>query len=212
MINEVIQKSTMELIKDRIVLIITNELTNQLALTASSTDPDEIAYREQLLTFWNSKSVLNIFRDRFQTLQPEEYNAIIVNVVQERDENGSNALTKPESEFAIDFLVRAKSEDGKRGDLKSNEILQRISSTVRMVFLTAIYMRLGFDTKFIRRQNVLSRKFYVPESNDSDHISGVTLTLQVDYEESIIQSTPVILKGNDSKLADRFTITTDTED
>lgn len=212
MINVVIPKSKMELIKDRIVLIITNELTNQVALTESSTDPEKMEYNEQLKTFWNSKGDLNIFQDRFQSLQPEEYNAIVVNVVQETDNSGSNALTKPESEFAIDFLVRAKSDNDKRGDLKSNEILQRISSSVRMVFLTAIYMRLGFDTKFIQRQNVLSRKFYVPESSDSDHISGVTLTLRVDYDESIIQSVPVILKGNDSKLAGRYTITTDTEE
>ena len=212
MINVIIPKSKLELIKDRIELIISNEMTSQKALATASVDPLDIPYKEALESFW-SDGTLNLFKDRFQELQPEEYNAIIVNALEEKDENGSPRTTKPDSTFAIDFLARAKSEDDKRGDEVVNEILQRVSGAIRMVFLTATYVRLGFDTtdKFIRRQNVTNRKFYVPNSNDSEHISGVTLTLQVDYDEQIIQSVPIILKGNDSVLSN-FTIKTDTEE
>ena len=212
MINQIIPKSKLEIIKDRIKLIITNEMTAQKVLATASAVADDIAYKEMLETFWNGDN-LNIFKDRFQELQSEEYNAIIINPLEERDENGTLRITKPESTFAIDFLARAKSDDNKRGDEAVNELLQRVSGVIRMVFLTATYMRLGFDTtdKFIRRQNITSRKFYVPNSNDSDHVSGVTLTLQVDYDEEIIQSVPIILKGNDSILSN-FTIKTDTEE
>jgi len=211
-INQIIPKSKLEIIKDRIKLIITNEMTAQKVLATASAVADDIAYKEMLETFWNGDN-LNIFKDRFQELQSEEYNAIIINPLEERDENGTLRITKPESTFAIDFLARAKSDDNKRGDEAVNELLQRVSGVIRMVFLTATYMRLGFDTtdKFIRRQNITSRKFYVPNSNDSDHVSGVTLTLQVDYDEEIIQSVPIILKGNDSILSN-FTIKTDTEE
>lgn len=213
MINQIIPKSKLEIIKDRIKLIITNEMTAQKVLATASAVADDIAYKEMLETFWNGDN-LNIFKDRFQELQSEEYNAIIINPLEERDENGTLRITKPESTFAIDFLARAKSDDNKRGDEAVNELLQRVSGVIRMVFLTATYMRLGFDTtdKFIRRQNITSRKFYVPNSNDSDHVSGVTLTLQVDYDEEIIQSVPVILKGNDTILSDSFNINTDTEE
>jgi len=212
-INQIIPKSKLEIIKDRIKLIITNEMTAQKVLATASAVADDIAYKEMLETFWNGDN-LNIFKDRFQELQSEEYNAIIINPLEERDENGTLRITKPESTFAIDFLARAKSDDNKRGDEAVNELLQRVSGVIRMVFLTATYMRLGFDTtdKFIRRQNITSRKFYVPNSNDSDHVSGVTLTLQVDYDEEIIQSVPVILKGNDTILSDIFNINTDTEE
>jgi len=212
-INQIIPKSKLEIIKDRIKLIITNEMTAQKVLATASAVADDIAYKEMLETFWNGDN-LNIFKDRFQELQSEEYNAIIINPLEERDENGTLRITKPESTFAIDFLARAKSDDNKRGDEAVNELLQRVSGVIRMVFLTATYMRLGFDTtdKFIRRQNITSRKFYVPNSNDSDHVSGVTLTLQVDYDEEIIQSVPVILKGNDTILSDSFNINTDTEE
>lgn len=188
-------------------------MTAQKVLATASAVADDIAYKEMLETFWNGDN-LNIFKDRFQELQSEEYNAIIINPLEERDENGTLRITKPESTFAIDFLARAKSDDNKRGDEAVNELLQRVSGVIRMVFLTATYMRLGFDTtdKFIRRQNITSRKFYVPNSNDSDHVSGVTLTLQVDYDEEIIQSVPVILKGNDTILSDSFNINTDTEE
>jgi len=211
MISQIIPISYMETIKDRIKLIITDELTNQKTLSTGSAIPAVAKYNQQLTTFWTG-SALNIFKDRFQPLNEDTLNAIVINVVKETDSEGSTSKTQATATFSIDVMGDANS-GSQAGDENINETLQRISSTIRHIFLTPLYVRLGFDTgeMFIRSVRVKERTFYIPETNDANHLTGVSLSLEVEYDEKIIQGVPVVLKSNDTTFAQRFKLKTETE-
>jgi hypothetical protein len=206
MISQIIPVSYLETIKARIKEIITNELTNQKTLSTGSAVPAVIKYNQQLLTFFKS-TVLNIYCDRFQQLNEDELNGIVINVSKEDDSKGSTAKSQVTTTFTIDVVADALT------DVLANETVQRISSSIRHIFLTPLYVRLGFDTgeMFIRSVRVTGRTFYVPESNDANNLTGVSIGLEVQYDEKIIQGVPVVLERNDSTIAQRFSIKTETE-
>lgn len=200
MIETVISNTGLATVRDKLAYIITTELTNQRSLATGT-------YKEQLDTFWNADNELNIFVDRNIPLDPSELNGIVIVPVRETNENGSQVRTQVTSEFNIFFPGESNEENP---DTDINKTLERISGVVKNILNSGIYVTLGFNPGFIASRKVTERSFFIPVSNDSQSLNGVTLTVMVEYDEQHYLKNPVELLGNTTTTG-RYKIITDYE-
>ncbi len=200
MIDVVIGNTGLATVRDKLAYIITTELTNQRSLATGT-------YKTQLDTFWNANNELNIFVDRNIPLDPSELNGIVIAPVKETNDNGSQVRTQVTAEFNIFFPGESNEENP---DTDINKTLERISGVVKNILNSGVYVTLGFNQGFIASRKVTERSFFIPISNDSQSLNGVTLTVMVEYDEQHYLKNPVELLGNTTTTG-RYKIITDYE-
>lgn len=205
MINVVIPKTGIEILKPQIALIILQELNNQKTIATGD-------YLEALESFYSSNGNLNIFVDRYHALNENELNAIVITATRESTANGSiggkHIVT---SEFTIDVIGQAKGNSNIYGDVKNNQILNRISGVIKQILLAGEYSSLGLTPGTISHKEVQTRNFYKPNSQDANNLNGIETVLSVEYDEKVLQQDSKILNGNDSEIGTidgRFSINT----
>ena len=155
----------MELIGNKIALILADELNNQFELTG-----DDI-YK------------CDVWSQRLIPFDKTELPAI--NVVFNRAVNSDNTPETSKFEYVFNITVGVNSKTSKlmRGDVSTSKKLLKLASVIRFILMNPYYQTLGFDEKFIYTRSIDSIDITSYDSNDGTYTFAMMLDFRVTVEE-----------------------------
>lgn len=152
-ITDIIASQAFEVVRDRIGLILKEELDNQYALS------NEDALKAQ------------VFKERFSSFDKEELPAI--NVTFDRVEYGQQdqRQTNGTCIYYIDAYANAKTNSAASGDERAKSRLHRLLGVCRAILEDPQYKKLGFTNPLVMYRNVSS--IGIAPSDHNDGLSSV---------------------------------------
>lgn len=172
-----------ELIRDRIGIILADEIANQVTLSG------------------NAEINAKVFSERYYPVSKEE--VPIINILLDRVNYVNNTSIQSEGNytFSIDAYTSAKSTVTEKGDSKSNIRMQKILGIVRSILESPFYLTLDFPKGFIGGTKVPSIEILDPVKNqDTATIVMGRLTFEVRADESVEQQKAVTAEGYDTQV------------
>ena len=169
-LNSIVPLQQFELIRDRIALIISEELTQQLYLGITGIDP----------TF-------TVFVERFSQPNISEFPIINVSLLEGDYDNQDARSDDGIYSFAIDVYTASKTKaDGFPGDTSSMMKLQRFMGVIRAIFRNPIYRTLLFPAPSISSVRVSKIAIAQPkDDHESMNVMQGRVLLKVRVPESV---------------------------
>lgn len=182
LIEEKIQPQNFELIRTRIGEILTLELANQVTL---------IGDNNLNATVWE---------ERFTPFTNDEMPAINVSL-----DNGTNDQYNPiddrfDYQYNIDVYTKSKGTALEIGDLKSQQVLQRLCGIVRAILRDSHYTTLGFSSPIIATRHVSSIQIGQPYDKDGNFMAMARITFIVRAIETNGLQREVEASGYDTEV------------
>ena len=185
-------KSAFEIVRDKVAIIVYNEMINQRNLSAPAGALPNAEYFEFISKFFKSNIVgdmlPNIFVERFTRLNTSELNALNIYYDRSTLSKGTQISNqRSDSRFQIDFFVAHKGTEDSKGDSLAAKDLHKIMGVVRNIIMHTIYITLGFSKPFIQRRWIKELNAYKPNENENkvnvDNIITGNLSLSVEFDE-----------------------------
>lgn len=184
LINYELPTRAYELIRDRIALIIEDELVQQAAIT----------YEDLFL--------LPVYVQRSKPFDPSEVRMINVSVESGRFDNQTVIDSDGEYTFFVDVFGIGSYNGVDDGDKLASFEVQRLAGTIQGILSSPLYVTLGFDRPFIMRAKVTGFEPGTIDRGESANISVCRVTFVVKSSQneisqpainSFITSTQVLL-------------------
>lgn len=199
-IGYIIGESNTEKVRDRIALILAENLANQRTLIEAETTPTP----EMLLTLEAIPE--KVFLERFVRPSEDEYPWL--NVI--LDSSPLDELTGIESQtdiakFTIQSVAKAKSTNDKDGDEKAAILLHRLLMLCRHIIMSPVHITLDFEPGFIGSVTAGNLLISQPDKGiDNGYLIGGQITVAVKIEETQnkIEGVPLNESGTTHKLYD----------
>lgn len=171
-ISSIIPQQNAQKVRDRIGLILADELSNQATLDPTNTALDGIA----------------VGIGRSAGINPEiiPYVNVLVDRMSYDNENqgqSDNTVT-----FAIDVYQKAKYDNAKGGDENCETQIMNIMGMIRFILNNPQYKRLDFDAGFIQRRQVKEIQLADPAAKNS----VVTQKARMLYEVKIVETVELL--------------------
>lgn len=183
-ITNIIPKSNFELVREKIGVILLEELTNQKVLQEDDFPEDVNVYSERITPIDNAEQ-------------------IIVNVLLDSANYGN--FTEKDSQgrtiFYIDLYTTGQASDDKSGSLDSSERLQRFLRMCRYILASTLYNTLGFDPGFIGGTYVENFQILDPaQKEDSAFTRFARIQFAVRIQENQDMWEGVLITGADTQV------------
>lgn len=186
-LNYIIAVSNFEIVRDKIALILKEEMDNQ-ALLRGSGDP----------VVPDPNYTANFYTERFSPVGKEEGNVITVDVEGGQLDNRTNVTQSFECKFNIDIYVGAK-ETETTGYYNSAVKLHRLAGLVRHIIQSPNYYNLGLSGVESRSASLIQFARVSDEQNAAfSRMGRVTLTVRIHEESSAISVTEA--EGYDTEI------------
>ena len=177
-----IPESNFEAIRDRIAIILKEEMDNQSLLHGS--DPDYTA---------------NFYTERFSPVGKEEGNVIVVDIEGGPLDNQTPKSQSLEFIYNIDIYTNSKETSSNTGYYNSAVKLHRLTGLVRHIIQSPYYDRLDFPDGIIERRSINKIQFArVNDEQDGSFSRMGRLTLTVRAYEQSNEITPLTTSGYDT--------------
>lgn len=173
LINYELPTRAYELIRDRIALIIEDELVQQAAVT----------YEDLFL--------LPVYVQRSKPFDPSEVRMINVSVESGRFDNQTVIDSDGEYTFFVDVFGIGSYNGVDDGDKLASFEVQRLAGTIQAILSSPLYVTLGFDRPFIMRAKVTGFEPGTIDRGESANISVCRVTFVVKSSQNEI-SQPAI--------------------
>lgn len=173
LINYELPTRAYELIRDRIALIIEDELVQQAAIT----------YEDLFL--------LPVYVQRSKPFDPSEVRMINVSVESGRFDNQTVIDSDGEYTFFVDVFGIGSYNGVDDGDKLASFEVQRLAGTIQGILSSPLYVTLGFDRPFIMRAKVTGFEPGTIDRGESANISVCRVTFVVKSSQNEI-SQPAI--------------------
>lgn len=155
-LNYDILDSNLELIRDRIGVILKEELDNQ-----ATRQGDE-------------NLTADIFVERYTPPDISEEKIIIVGIDRGTYEHQTSLDQRADFNYTIDIYTSGKQSSTEPGYLNSSKKLHRLAGLVRSILMAPAYIRLGFDTvPIIARRSVNAMAFDPTNDQEDLNFSGL---------------------------------------
>jgi len=184
-INTIIPAQSFEIIRDKIALILKEELLNQATLAA------------------NPKLNAIVYVERYSPPNSSEVTDVpIVNVLLGQGDYSNQDVTQSTGTYLyfIDVYTKAKANDDKGGDERAIISLQKILGICRGILEATQYLTLGFTAPFVMGRKINSIQIAGPSDPGADSLVRGRLILQVMAPEYQELSTANILDGTDTTV------------
>jgi hypothetical protein len=173
-LNQIIPAQNFEVIRDRIPVILVDELSNQATLTGNP-DLNADVWSERIIPF-------------------DAANMPAVNILLSR--GTSNFFTAVEGVYIytyfVDVYTKAKSTDGERGGHLASIKLHRLLGVIRAILENPSYRTLGFPMPSLEHTAVTDIAIADPKnSQDANSVMMGRLTFTVQVRETTQLITPV---------------------
>jgi len=184
-INTVIPAQSFEIIRDKIALILKEELANQATLAV------------------NPKLNATVYIERYSPPNSSELSEVpIVNVLLGQGDYSNQDVTQSTGTYLyfIDIYTKEKANDDKGGDERAIISLQKILGVCRGILEATQYLTLGFTYPFVMGRKINSIQIAGPGDPGSDSLVRGRLILEVrvpEYQETV---TANVLDGTDTTV------------
>ena len=181
-ITDGINVGAFELIRDRIGLILAEELPSQATIKA------------------DTELIAKVWIERFIPFSHTELPAVNVSLSDGNYEDKVRLSQHGKYQFTIDVLDKAKSMDDVGGDQRASVKVQKITNICRGILSHPLYNTLAFAAPFIEHTKVESIKIGNP-GNDKESLNIVLarITFTVDAPENFAPKTPLDVAGYTTK-------------
>jgi len=182
-ITTAIPEQAFELIRDKIGLIIADELAAQFVL-----NPDP-------------RIDAPVFIERIVPIDKSE--TPVINILYSRSNYDNNTAIKSDGEntYNIDVYSKGKSKEGEQGDTLAMIALARLLGVIRAILESPHYLTLGFAPPFIKKTTVTGIQVADPRDNqDGANMMMGRLTFTVDAVDVTEQIQPVDAEGYDTQV------------
>lgn len=177
-----IQSQAYEIIRDRILIILMDEMDLQQQLTY---DPD---------------LELQFFLERLIAIDKEEVDSVVVSLAAGEYLNENQGSSDGNYTFYVDCYCKSKSRDGEDGFTRSNVKLQKLLGIMRFILKNPIYKTLGFTTPFIMNLTISNIDIKGMDSTDAANTSMGRLTLKIRANETTSLLDGVRVSGYDTRV------------
>lgn len=182
-ITTIIGQQAFEIIRDRICEILTDEISNQFALTQ------------------DSNLNLKVWKERSVPFDHSELPAVNVQLVRGEAVTQDAKSTDDTYTFFIECHSKAKSTDDENGDVKATLRNHRITGVVRAILHDARYITLGIEAPFIINRRVQSIEFAMVETaTDTLSIAPSRISFAVKVPEKVDLKSVRIIEGFQTQL------------
>lgn len=183
-LNYDIAPSNLELIRDRIGIILKEELDNQATRQA-----------DELLT-------AEIFTERYTPPDEQEDRIIIIGIDRGTYEHQTSLDQRADFNFTIDIYTKGKQSQAESGYLNSSKKLHRLAGLVRSIIMAPVYVRLGFDTSPIIARRSVNAMAFDPtnDQEDMNYFRMVRIVLKVEFCEEQPAEIPTEAAGYDTQV------------
>lgn len=187
-LNYIIGSSNFELVRDKIALILKEELDNQ-ALLRGSGNP----------VIPNSDYTADVYIERFVPVDKSEPNVIIVSLNNSNLDNRTPISQSNECSFSIDVFTTAQQTSSNFGYYNSAVKLHRLIGLIRHILMSPYYDRLSFSNGIVESRAITQFQFSeVRDEQDAIFSRMARATFNVRMIETSNQITPVTAEGYDS--------------
>jgi hypothetical protein len=180
-IDYTIQSSNFELVRDRIALILKEELDNQ-ALLQGAGDP----------VVPNDDYTADIYTERFTPVDKSEPNVIIISLGNSSLTNRTPISQINECSFNIDVFTKSKQTSTGYGYYNSAVKLQKLVGLIRHILMSPYYDRLSFFDGIIANRSVNQIQYSeVRDEQDAIYSRMARITFEVHMIENNNQIIPI---------------------
>jgi hypothetical protein len=170
-ITGVIPSQQFELIRDRIALVLFEELAKQYTLTT------------------DERLNVKVFLERAIAIDKTEMPCINVLLNSGIYSNKSTVTTDGEYSFSIDVYSKEKSTTTVSGDTLASLSLQKLMGVCRAILANPVYRVLGFDTKLIKGTEVEGLSIKEPTDNND---STMSIMGRLNFKVIVVETTQLI--------------------
>lgn len=181
-IAEPISTQAFELIRDRIGVILADELPVQADLKYD-TDLDATVYAERFIPF-----------------DKTELPAVNVSLARGLISGQTTIRSDGTHTYYIDVHTSAKSDDGSNGDQKAMLRLHKMLGVCRAILEDARYLTLGFQKPFIMNRHVEEIGIAEPDRSDATSAVMGRIILSVKATETINLVIPNLIAGYETNV------------
>lgn len=168
-IPALIPTQSAEVIRDRIGLILAEELPNQKTLAAGALDA----------------IVGTVWKERYVTFDKTACPAVNVSLSQVDFGDQTTVQQDGLFTFFIDTYGIAKTTSTVAGDTQSMLNMQRLAGLVRGILMDTRYLKLGFTTPFIGNRTVKSFAIAMPNTEDATSVTMGRITFTVRAPQTV---------------------------
>ena len=181
-ITGIIPSGSSELIRDRIAVLLIDEIENQVNLVGSTMFP------------------INAFVERISPIDKSELDCINILYLGSLFDNYDVKQSDGLHRYTIDCYVTAKSTDEGGWEELSNFKLQKLLHVCRSILKASYYVTLGFERPFIMNTKVESVQIMEPKnSQDSFNVSMGRIVFVVRVPDAVETITPNNIAGFSSR-------------
>lgn len=176
--------SNQELIRDRIAMILKEELTNQATRQA------------------NEELDAEVYTEYYSTPDEVEERVIVVGIDRGSFDNHTQIHQTADFMYYIDIYTFGKAKGDNDGYLVSSLVLQRLAGLVRSILQAPQYVRLAFDTEQIIHRRSVSNIVYdlTGEEEDASSSRMCRVSLKVEFSENQPGQEPIVAVGYDTQV------------
>lgn len=184
-ITEILEPRKFEVIRDRIALILLEELTNQATII-----PDA-----------NLVPKDGVYIDRSVSISDEETTVVNVMIASGNYNNFTILKQDGEYQFIIDAWQKSKYSPTVRGDTNAAALVQRLIGVIQAILMHQKYITLGFPPNVLNRVEVGEIQFLDPtDNNDASSLARGRVVLTVSVPEKNVPGEGVALGGTDTEV------------
>ncbi len=189
-LNYIIPSSNFELIRDRIAVILKEEMDNQSILRGTGNPVVQ-----------NLDYTADFYTERFTPVDKSEPNVVIVSLESSSLSNRTPISQSNECVFSIDIYTHANQTADHIGYYNSGVKLHRLIGLIRHILMSPNYDRLGFINGIIERRDVSQVQFAsVNDEQDALFSRMARITFNVRMIETSNEIDPVEASGYDTVI------------
>ncbi len=178
-----ILEQNFELIRDRIAIILKEELANQ---ATRQTNPDLDPY---------------VYTERFSPISKEEEKVLVISIDRLSFDSETQVSQKSSTIYNIDVYTFSKQDDNQTGYYSSSKKLQRLAGLIRAILENPVYNKLDFTPGFINRTSIFEIIFDDGGRNeDASFLRMCRVRFRVEHNEEQLAKAPLVLNGHDTKV------------
>jgi hypothetical protein len=182
-LNFNIGQQNFELVRDRVAIIVKEELDNQ-------------ATRQT-----NTELTGNVFIERFDLPNEDEGTVITVNVDQCQYDNQTAISQSNETRLNIDVYCDSYQTESAPGYERSGKKAGRLAGLIRAILQNPVYDRLKFANGIVERRSVSSIRFArVSDEQDARFTRMARIELVVRVNETVTGISPIVADGYDTQI------------
>lgn len=182
-ITQEIPSQSFEVVRDRIGLILKEEIANQYVITN------------------NPKINANVFSERFAPFDKSEFPAVNVLLSNANYTKSTVISDDGDYDFFIDVYASGRANNENRGDYNASRNLQKLMGICRSILRSPYYKNLGLSTPCIGSTQVVSMQVMEPKNNqDGTNAIWGRLVLKVKLGETVELQEAVSIGGWKTKV------------